>query len=284
MIVHGGAGRFHEEELEEARKGCEKAAQAGHNVLRQGGAALDAVTVAVQILEDDPLFDAGTGSFPTADGEVEMDAIIVDGTRLDLGAVAALRNVAHPIAVARRVMETTPHACLVGEGAGHFARGQGFPFVTTADLCTKRPPAEAKGTVGAVAVDEAGHTAAATSTGGMRGQMRGRVGDSALIGCGAYAEDGVGAASATGHGEAIMRVMLSREVCERMRQGVPPQEAAQEALELLEKRTQSRTGGVILVDGAGHPGLAHATPHMACALIAAGKSDSSMVWKGGKPV
>lgn len=280
IIVHGGAGRFHEAELPEAHKGCERAAQAGYNVLRQGGSALDAVTVAVQALESHPLFDAGTGSYPTAEGEVEMDAIIVDGATGDFGAVAALRNAAHPIAVARRIMEKTPHALLVGEGAGRFAQKQGFPFVPTAQLQTQRPPAEAKGTVGAVAVDQARHVAAGTSTGGMRGQMLGRVGDSALIGCGALAEDAAGGVSATGHGEAIMRVMLAGDACGRLRNGMAPRQAARASIAHLKARTGS-TGGLILLDDKGRHGLAHTTPHMAWAQIGTGGAESGMVCPDG---
>jgi beta-aspartyl-peptidase (threonine type) len=212
-----------------------------------------------------------------------MDAIIVDGATLAFGAVAALRNLAHPVAVARHVMEKTPHALLVGEGAGRFAKDQCFPFVPTERLRTQRPPAEAKGTVGAVAFDQTGHVAAATSTGGMRGQMAGRVGDSALIGCGAIAEDGIGGVSATGHGEAIMRVMLARDAAERLRKGVTPRDAAHEALARLEVRTNS-TAGLILLDAAGRHGLAHTTPHMACARIGAEGSESGMAWQAGAPV
>jgi beta-aspartyl-peptidase (threonine type) len=212
-----------------------------------------------------------------------MDAIIVDGTSLTLGAVAAIRNVAHPLAVARRVMETTPHCMLAGDGATRFAREQGFPFVPTGELCTKRPPADAKGTVGAVAMDAQGHLAAATSTGGMRGQMPGRVGDSAIFGCGAYAEDGVGSISATGHGEAIMRVMLAREAAEHMRHGSGAQAAAERALEILQERTGSSTAGLILLGPEGTPGLAHRTPHMAAGCVNREEAVAGTIWRDGQP-
>jgi beta-aspartyl-peptidase (threonine type) len=223
---------------------------------------LDAVQAAVVALEDDPLFDAGHGSYPTTTGTVEMDAIIVNGISLNFGAVAALRNAANPILVARRVLEATPHALLVGEGAGDFARQQGFEHVEDAQLAAAQGPPSGQGTVGAVAIDALGNVAAATSTGGMKGQMPGRVGDSPLIGCGAAAENGIGAASATGWGEPMMKVMLSRTVLDFMREGAQAQEAARRAIALLEERTGCK-GGVICVDAEGRVGMAHNTLDMA---------------------
>jgi beta-aspartyl-peptidase (threonine type) len=265
LIVHGGAGTFAEGRLDPARAGVEQACNAGLALLRRGAPALDVVERVVCLLEDDPAYDAGHGSYPNSAGEVEMDAIIVDGATLRFGAVAAIRNVANPIRIARRVMDATLHCLLVGAGATQFAREQGFPHVPDAELTSTRSgPSTNSGTVGAVALDDAGHIAAATSTGGVRVKIPGRVGDSPLIGCGAIAQDGIGGVSATGEGEKLMQVMMSRTVLDYLKAGLDAQAACDAAVRDLAQRVNGH-GGVICIDAQGRAGFAYNTPHMACA-------------------
>ena len=269
IIVHGGADDFWPEWREAAWKCCEGAATAGQELLSHGGSALDAVERAVQELEDAAVFNAGTGAYPNADGEVELDAIIVDGSTGKFGAVAGVQHVRHPIGVARAVLERTDHNMLAGVGATRFASEQGFDFVATDDLVGEVKSGSQHGTVGAVALDSQGVIAAATSTGGPHNKLPGRVGDSPLIGCGAMADSRVGGASATGDGESLMRVMMARAVFERIRDGMSAMDAAQAAVHLLKKET-GKTGGIVCVDRLGRLGHAHNTPHLAYALIDAG--------------
>lgn len=266
IIVHGGAGKFRPEDVPYAVEGCRAAISAGNHLLASNGRALDAVTAAVESLESNPVFNAGTGSHTNITGLVEMDAIIVDGLTGNFGAVAAIRNVLHPVLAARRVMEATPHCFLVGEGATTFARSQDIEFAPDATLRGDRGSGPDHGTVGAVALDNQGNLAAATSTGGTRNKMAGRVGDSPLIGCGALAENGVGAASATGHGESLMKIMMARTAVEFMREGSSAQDAAERAVQRLAERTGER-GGVICIDPSGRIGFAFNTTHMAHAYL-----------------
>lgn len=282
LIVHGGAGRIPEERQEAAVVGCRRAAQAGWSVLAAGGSALDAVEAAVRVLEDDPTFNAGRGSVTTRAGTVEMDALIMEGAGLRAGAVAAVRRVRNPIVLARAVMERTPHVLLVGAAAEALAAHLGLPLADDAELAAPReaalqrdgPPdlqaviaqalAEPMDTVGAVALDAAGHFAAAVSTGGMSNKWPGRVGDSALVGCGAYADDRAGAAAATGWGETLMRVVIAKATCDRMAWGLPAAVAVAAAIRLLAERVGGH-GGLIALDREGRIGIAHNTPHMAWA-------------------
>ena len=279
ILVHGGAGARPAEgpEAEAARAGCARAAAVGHAILVAGGAALDAVEAAVRALEDDDRFNAGRGSALTRAGTVEMDAAIMSGDGLRLGAVAAVGGVRNPIELARRVLEAGEHALLVGAGAADFAREAGVPLcpadfhVTEAargDLAreiARRAAPAGGGTVGAVAVDAAGHVAAATSTGGMVGKRPGRVGDSPLPGAGTYADDQAGAASATGHGERIMQVALTKTTIDLLRDGRPASEAAAAALATLD-RVAGR-GGLIVVDKRGGLGVAFNTTSMSWAAL-----------------
>lgn len=269
LIVHGGAGHFAAERHADALAGIRRACETGWAILSQGGSALDAVEQAVTILEDDPVFDAGTGSYPNTAGFVEMDAILVDGATLNFGAVAGIRHVKNPIQVARRVMTQTAHCLLVGEGATNFAHAQGFPSVSDAELLGQPASSPAQGTVGAVALDANGHIATATSTGGIRDKMPGRVGDSPLIGCGAIAEDGIGGASATGKGEGIMKVQMTRSVLEYLKAGLTPQAATDAALSDLAEKVNG-SGGVICLGADGRIGLAFNTDHMARGWIGDG--------------
>lgn len=264
LVVHGGAGRFESGRQEAAREGCRRACEAGWALLEAGAAALDVVERAVSLLEDDPTFDAGTGSYSNAEGRVEMDAIVVDGRTLDFGAVAAIRGVLHPVQVARRVMEETEHCLLAGEGATRFAQEHGFRLVEDAVLLGGAASGPETGTVGAVALDAEGHIAAGTSTGGTKKKLPGRIGDSPLIGCGGIAEDGLGGASATGHGEDLMKVMMARTVMDHLRGGATAQEAADRAVKDLAQKVDGR-GGVICLDARGRVGRAYNTEHLAAA-------------------
>ncbi len=284
LIVHGGAWYLPRRKREAAREGVRRAAAAGRAVLERGGSALDAVEAAVRVMEDDPTFDAGRGSYLNLEGEVEMDAIIMDGRTLDLGAVAAIRRVRHPVTVARLVMERSPHNFFVGAGATAFAARVGIPLCDPAELLGRTgdehpederwsPPeweaeraAFAVDTVGAVALDAAGHLAVATSTGGMPHKAPGRVGDSPLVGSGAYADDRLGAASATGWGERLMRVVISKTACDFLARGMTAQGAAEAAIALLHERVRGY-GGLIVIDREGRIGAAHNTPHMAHAWM-----------------
>jgi len=262
LIIHGGAGRFAPERHEAALAGIRRACESGWELLSQGASAMDVVERVVSLLEDDPVFDAGTGSYPNTEGFVEMDAILVDGATLNFGSVAGIRHVKNPIQVARRVMTRTPHCLLVGEGATRFAHAQGFASVTDAELIGSAASGPTTGTVGAVALDMNGHIATATSTGGIKDKLPGRVGDSPLIGCGASAENDIGGASATGKGEGIMKVQLTRTLLEYLKAGLTPQAAADAAISDLAEKVQG-SGGVICLDARGRPGIAFNTEHMA---------------------
>ncbi len=271
IIVHGGAGRIPEaQETAPRLQGCRQAALAGWEILCGGGTALDAVEAAVVVLENDPLFNAGTGSVLCADGTVEMDASIMDGTALRAGAVAAVRRIRNPVALARKVLEDGRHVLLAGDGALAFARSMGVAECPEADLIVERQRRrwqERHGTVGAVAVDRDGRVAAATSTGGLFDKLPGRVGDSALIGCGTYADE-AGGVSCTGLGEAIIRVVLGKTAVDLLRAGLSPHDAATRAMALLQEKTGAEAG-LILVDRHGGIGFSHNATHMACAFVGA---------------
>jgi beta-aspartyl-peptidase (threonine type) len=192
IIVHGGAGRIRNHELPPKLEGCRAAALTGWNILQRGGSALDAAEAAVVALEDDPLFNAGTGSTLNALGEIEMDAAIMDGATLRLGAVAAVQGIRNPVRLARRVMEDGRHVMLVAGGAVMFARQIGFPECDPQALIVeaeRKRWQEKNGTVGCAALDHSGKIAVATSTGGIFNKFPGRVGDSPLPGCGTYADE-----------------------------------------------------------------------------------------------
>src|ERR671925_1600790 len=229
VIVHGGAGTRPDHDPGPYLAGTRAAAEAGLRVLLQGGTALDAAQAAVVVLEDDPSFNAGTGACLTAAGDVELDASCMDGTTLRAGGVACVKTIKNPSLAARRVCDDTPHVLLCGPGADAFARECGIPeypnelFVTPRQLArwqelhalAQKQGADTVragtiGTVGAVAVDGKGHVAACTSTGGTPYKRPGRVGDTPIIGAGAYADDHEAAASSTGFGEAILKVRMAR--------------------------------------------------------------------------
>ncbi len=285
FVVHGGAWDIPDEEVPGHLNGCRAAAHIGWSILKDGGSALDAVEAAIRSLEDDPAFDAGKGAWLNSAGEVELDAIIMNGTTLDNGAVAAVQHVRNPISLARLVMERTPHALIAGTGAERFAQAQGIPLCDESELLTGRelerwhaiqahkdysvteafggPP---HGTVGAVARDSCGHLAAGTSTGGTPNKMQGRVGDSPLVGCGCYADDFSAGASATGWGESIMKVVLCKAACDYAAQGYSARAAADKAIDVLANRARG-LGGLIVIDRSGQIGVSFNTPRMARAWV-----------------
>ena len=286
ILVHGGAWATPGGQVESHRQGVERAARVGFDVLRGGGSAVDAVVETIRVMEADPTFNAGRGAVLNEAGEVELDAAIMEGAELAAGAVAAVQGIEHPVDLARRVMERSPHVLLVGAGAVAFARAQGIATCPPKSLIVERErerwvkakrsgspvamdPAD---TVGAVARDERGHLAAATSTGGTLLKLPGRVGDSPLVGCGLYADDRLGAAASTGWGEGIIRVVMARSALEFLGSGSPVAQAARRAVDLLESRTGGR-GGIILMAPDGNLGFAFSTPHMAHAYHTDGMSD-----------
>ncbi len=292
LVIHGGAWDIPDEEVQAHLDGIRKALDVGWGLLGRGKSALDVVEETVAAMEDDVTFDAGRGSVLNTDGSVEMDASIMDGRTMDAGAVAALRNFPNPVRIARRVLENTEHILLAGPGCEVFARQQGFHQVPVEQLLTPRelkrleslirdgtfktPHAfgQKRGTVGAVAFDGNGHIAAATSTGGTPKKIPGRVGDSPLIGCGTYAENGVGGVSCTGWGESIIQVMLAREVAERMRSHKDAQQAAESGIRVLRRRVQG-LGGVICIDAGGQMGISFNTPRMARGYMQEGMKEPS---------
>lgn len=278
VLVHGGAGDVPDDRVPRHVEGCRAAARAGLEALRGGGSALEAAVAAVVVLEDDPVFNAGTGACLTREGKIELDAAVMEGPSLRFGGVAAMPPFQNPILVARAVLEDGEHILYSGDGAAAFAHEKGFAPATLESLRTetaekrlaavlakRAEPGWAGGTVGAVAVDGAGRVAAATSTGGMVGKRAGRIGDTPLIGCGTWA-DGTVAVSATGHGELISRVLLSKTAADLVGAGASPEEAAQSALAALGSRVGGKAG-IILVDRAQRIGVRTTTRTMtwACA-------------------
>jgi L-asparaginase / beta-aspartyl-peptidase len=301
IIVHGGAGNVPPERSESVQEGCKEAALVGWRILQAGGSALDAVEAAVRSLEDNPMFNAGTGACLTSDGDIELDAGIMEGHTLQVGAVAGVELIKNPISLARRVLKS-PHVLLVGRGAQKFAQEQGIPLCAFEDLVTERQyriwlenkaPAtseseeelqhyrrevasleareEKHGTVGAVAIDMADKLAAATSTGGIPNKYPGRVGDSPLVGCGFYADE-QSAVSCTGYGEDFIRLLIARRAADYIAHGETARAAAQEAIALLGAKATG-TGGLIIVDRKGNIGFAWNSQNMKHAYIVEGMQE-----------
>jgi L-asparaginase / beta-aspartyl-peptidase len=273
LIAHGGAGADPGDHPT-YREALRAALADGWTRLLAGDSALDAVEACVGAMEAHPRFNAGYGAVLTEAGTVECDASIMEGERLAAGAVGAVSGVAAPITLARRVLEDGRHILLVGDGARAFGRERGVALCDPAALVTERQrtrlaerragravAASADGTVGAVAIDRHGLIAAGTSTGGMIGKRVGRVGDSALIGCGTYADNRLGGVSTTGHGEAFIRTVLAKTAVDVLKELDDPELAAQVALDIL--RDDGRgDGGLILMDWRGRLGFAASTPFM----------------------
>ncbi len=285
IVIHGGAGVIRRETLSPEKEAAYRAKltealQAGHAILARGGSSLDAVSAAIHIMEDSPLFNAGKGAVFNHDGQNELDAAIMDGKTLHAGAVAGVHHVKNPIELARKVMENSPHVMMVGDGAEVFAKEQGIELVPAEYFRTEerweqlqkaleqekassgkpsssrwpsRDPAtggDKFGTVGAVALDQAGNLAAGTSTGGMTNKRYGRVGDSPIIGAGTYANPRC-AISATGHGEFFIRYTVAHDICARMEYLKLPLREAARAVVMEELVKAGGEGGVIAMDAQG---------------------------------
>ncbi len=301
IIVHGGAWDIPYDEHRAHRNGCRIAVVAGYKILAGGGSALDAVEAAVIILEDDPAFDAGTGSHLNRAGGIQLDAGMMDGNTLQVGAVAAIENVKNPIKAARKLL-TGKHNMFVGSGATEWARRAGIPLVEPETMVVPReqkryeqslkdgPPQidgafrRPDGTVGAVAIDQNGNLAAATSTGGTLFKPAGRVGDSPLPGCGYFADNQSAAVSSTGHGESIIRIQLARTAADFSKSMASTESgqdrflakrAAHSAIDTLANRVDGR-GGLIMVDRLGRIGFAYNTPHLARAFLRKGMPEPNV--------
>jgi beta-aspartyl-peptidase (threonine type) len=277
IAIHGGAGvidpaKMTPERAASYRAGLAAALDAGYAILERGGSSLDAVTAAVRTLEDDPQFNAGRGAVLNHEGDAELDAAIMDGHGPRAGAVAGVRHVRNPVELARLVMEKSPHVLLVAEGAEEFALEQGMVLVPrgyfrtearvreldearqTEALQLKATAPGATGTVGAVALDRAGHLAAATSTGGLTNKHRGRVGDSPIVGAGTYADDASCAVSGTGQGEFFIRQVVAYDICALLQyRHLTLAQAVREVIQKL--RASGGEGGVIAVDRSGNIAL-----------------------------
>ncbi|UTZ23209.1 isoaspartyl peptidase/L-asparaginase family protein [Vibrio campbellii] len=277
IAIHGGAGTILREQMSDELQqsivaDLEAAVKAGHQILATGGEALDAVVVAVKVLEDSPNFNAGKGSVLTHNEMVEMDASVMDGRHQAAGAVAGVRHIRNPIELARDVMRNSNHVLLMGEGAEKFAFEQGHEYTEQDYFFTDRryeqlismrekgmfalsesryPDDRKHGTVGAVALDQHGNLAAATSTGGVTNKKYGRVGDSALIGCGTVAENGVVAVSTTGVGEFFIRKRVAEDVAARMRYLQEDVHTACEHIIQGDLKAMGGEGGLIAIDAKG---------------------------------
>jgi len=296
LIVHGGAWAIPDDMVDAHLHGVGNALAAGWNVLSRGGSALDAVEEAVVVMEDDETFDAGRGSFLNRDGRVQLDALIMDGATLRAGGVGGVERLRNPVRAARKILSESPHVYFVGEGAERFAAEHGIPLCQNEDLIIPREverlreyqahaaeqapnlfaPAISHDTVGAVAVDSHGNVAAATSTGGTLNKAPGRLGDSSLIGCGCYADNKTAAASLTGWGEPIMKLVLAKWATDRVGSGSLPEWAAAESIHHLEHRVKGH-GGIILLDARGRYGIFHNTPRMAWAVKGVREESSGVV-------
>ncbi|XP_061713155.1 isoaspartyl peptidase/L-asparaginase isoform X2 [Cydia pomonella] len=251
IIVHGGAGDIPQNRVQGKLDGMRVAVTIGHKVLERGGSALEAVEAAVVSMELDENFNAGYGSVLNLRGEVEMEASIMCGKNLDVGAVTLIKDFLHPISIAHRVLTDSPHSLLGAEGAKLFALEKGFETVPPESLISENAKAALQkilkdgdytrteigvadeggvGTVGAVAIDAEGHVAVATSTGGMSGKAVGRIGDTPQIGSGTYADDNVGGVSTTGHGETILKFCLAHSIINKMRDGTQADVATRNAV------------------------------------------------------
>jgi beta-aspartyl-peptidase (threonine type) len=290
IVIHGGAGTWQPERRQPGMEGVKRAARTGFKILESGGTAVDAVMEAVMIMEDDSTFNAGYGSSLNIEKKVEMDASIMDGKTLQAGAVALLKDVKNPIRLARKVMEETDHVLLAGEGADKLAKIFNLERINPitelrlkyyeqqkkallegktqllkmARLVRKYPELAESDTVGALALDKEGNLAAATSTGGYPLKLVGRIGDSALIGCGTYADNQSGACSATGVGEIAIRLVLAKTVCGYIESGETPQDAVEHGIKLVNTRISNlyNSTGLAAVDTHGNLGVAHNSPNM----------------------
>jgi beta-aspartyl-peptidase (threonine type) len=297
IVVHGGAGAWHPVHSQPALTSVKEAAKTGFEILKNGGTAVDAVVEAVALMEDSGAFNAGCGSALNIEKRVEMEAAVMDGENLQAGAAALLSDIRNPVRLARVVMEKSDHVFVVGKGAEELARlfnlerrkpdlsvkikqyeGQlerlfagGWGLTKLTALVKAHPELFQLETVGAVALDCKGSVAASTSTGGFPLKLSGRIGDSPSIGCGTYADNHVGACSATGVGEVVIRLVLAKTVCNFMENGKTPQEAVEESVLLVNKRISGvyNDVGLVAVDVYGRIGAAHSSPNLCWAYMTA---------------
>ena len=313
IAVHGGAGTISPEQANEApyHEGLQTALRAGAAVLQAGGTALDAVQAAVQSLEDCPLFNAGRGSVYTADATHEMDASVMDGSNLKAGAVAGVHGVRNPVALARAVMDHTAHVLLVGEGAQRLAQEQGVSMADAAyfhsedrlaqlarvraqgagvmaldhsaqSLTERAAPIREDGkhgTVGAVALDQHGHLAAAVSTGGLTNKRPGRVGDSPVVGAGIYANNATCAVACTGTGEHFLRACVGHDVHARMAYKGESLQAAGEAVVHGQLKDIGGSGGLVSVDAQGHVHMSFNSVGMYRGVMRQGQAPQSFIFR-----
>ena len=278
LVVHGGAWDIPPELIEAHRLGCKAAVVAGWEVLSTGGHALDAIEAAIRVMEDDPALNAGTGSVLNLEGEVQLDAGLMEGANLQAGAVAALRTIKNPITLARRVLESE-YVFIAGEGAVSFASAAGIEECRPEELVVNREVkrweamradaalgVQRADTVGAVAIDHRGNVSAGNSTGGRPFKHPGRVGDSPLVGSGFYADNALGGAACTGQGEGIIRVVLAHTAVQLLAERKRVQEAAELAVQIVKERVGGR-GGVIMMDRNGDVGRAFNTGAMGYAYM-----------------
>jgi len=271
LVVHGGAKEIQPQREEANRRGCLAALAAGQQILEAGGRALDAAEAVLRVLEDDPTFNAGFGAVSNSDGQIEMDAALMEGATLSVGAVAGITGVRHPVSVARALLKETP-TLLVGPGARRFAEASGAELCDPAELLSPEQASEAVAphtaghdTVGCVALDRYGDLVAATSTGDLSGSLPGRVGDSPLPGCGLYADNLWGGVALSGHGEAISRTMLAARIMHELERS-DVQTAVATALNHLGRLNTDQTdAGAIALDALGNVGWDHNSPHFAVA-------------------
>jgi L-asparaginase / beta-aspartyl-peptidase len=301
IVIHGGAGTLPRAEMSgeaerKYRAALSEAIDQGYAVLQDGGTSLDAVTRAVVLLEDNPLFNAGRGSVFTLDGRNELDASIMEGRTLKAGAVCGLTRIRNPVELARAVMERSGHVMLAGAGAEEFAASQGISFVPQSYFHTPERWQQLEriragefglsghtishvGTVGAVALDTHGHLAAATSTGGMTGKRFQRIGDSPIIGAGTYADDRSCAVSATGHGELFIRAAVAHDVCARMRFGGRSVAEAARQVIFGELASLGGEGGVIAIDAHGEIAMEFNSEGMFRAAKKAGEETQIAIYR-----
>jgi len=274
IIVHGGAKTISEDKVAANNAGCLAAVEAGWAVLTKGGTAAEAVEAAIRVLEADQTFNASLGATLNSEGEVELDAAIMEGATLGWGAVAAVQGVRHPISVARKIMDEKPRF-LVARSAERFAADNGLEMCKKEDLIADEQWQEWKeeqevldrpNTVGCVALDANGTLVAGTSTGGTTAQQAGRVGDSAVIGSGLYADGKLGACSTTGDGESIIPVVLAKTAIDFLDGDRHPDEAAQMAIDTLKSKVTGEAG-CILLDHQGRVGWAYNSQDMACGYM-----------------
>lgn len=286
IVVHGGAKTVSEDKVAANRAGCLAAVEAGWAVLRSGGSAGEAVEAAIRVLESDQTFNAGFGATLNSEGEVELDAAIMEGAKLGWGAVAAVQGVRHPISVARKIMDERP-LLLVARSGERFAAEHGLEMCAKEDLKSDEQEREWEeeqevldrpNTVGCVALDASGTLVAGTSTGGTTGQPQGRVGDTALVGCGLYADNQLGACSTTGDGESIIPVVLAKTAIDFLAGGKHPDKAAQMAINTLVSKVSGEAGCIIL-DRQGRIGWAYNSPEMAVAYMTANMDEPAMFTK-----